>query len=220
VEGDRSGSPRRPARRAGGRIVRRDPQRAAPLCGQRPSRGGALNLIRGQEFHCLFETFEHTAFRLEVRDRYNSPSEAEPLRRFLADEPDDLAWFQDWTALVRTATAEGRRFSRVRVVSLPLTDYSRFGVEYSQHTIAAGDDIRYLPRDRADAIGLPDHDYWLFDSRKLAWMHFNETDDRFLGSEIIEDPAAVVQHNYWRDAARHWAVRRDDFAIEQDQRRH
>lgn len=22
----------------------------------------------------------------------------------------------------------------------------------------------------------------------------------------------VVQHNYWRDAARHWAVRRDDFA--------
>ena len=66
------------------------------------------------------------------------------------------------------------------------------------------------------AIGLPDHDYWLFDSRKLAWMHFDDTDDRFLGAEIIEDSAAIVQHNYWRDAARHWAVRRDDFAAEYD----
>jgi hypothetical protein len=32
--------------------------------------------------------------------------------------------------------------------------------------------------------------------------------------EIIEDPAGIVQHNYWRDAAWHYAVRRDDFAIE------
>ena len=64
------------------------------------------------------------------------------------------------------------------------------------------------------AFGLPDHDYWLFDSRKIARLHFDEGDDHLLGVEIIEDPVAVVQHNYWRDAARHWAVRRDDFAIE------
>jgi hypothetical protein len=119
--------------------------------------------------------------------------------------------------MVHAATAEGRRFSRVRVVSQPMTDYSRFGLQNSRHTVAAGDDIRYLTRDRANAVGLPDHDYWLFDSRKLAWMHFDDTDDHFLGAEIIEDPASVVQHNYWRDAARHWAVRRDDFALERDQ---
>ena len=151
-----------------------------------------------------------------MRDSYNAPSGAEPLRKFLAGEPDDLAWFQDWLGLVRAATAEGRWFSRVRVVSLPLTDYSRFAIANSRHTVAAGDDIRYLTRDRARAIGLPDHDYWLFDSRTLVWMHFDDTDDRFLGAEIIEDSAAIVQHNYWRDAARHWAVRRDDFAAEYD----
>jgi len=173
-----------------------------------------LSLATGKEFGRLFETFEHTAFRLEVRDRYNEPSEAEPLRKFLAGEPDDLAWFEDWLALVRAATAEGRRFSRVRVVSLPLTDYSRFGIAYARHTNAAGDDIRYLTRDRARAIGLPEHDYWLFDSRKIARLHFDDADDHLLGAEVIEDPATVVQHNYWRDAARHWAVRRDDFAVE------
>lgn len=113
--------------------------------------------------------------------------------------------------MIREATAAGRRFFRVRVVSTPLTDYSRFGVFCSKHTNAAGEDIRYLTRDHA--AELPNYDYWLFDSRKLIRMHFDD-DERFLGGEIIEDPAVIVQHNYWRDAAWRRAVRRDDFANE------
>jgi len=115
--------------------------------------------------------------------------------------------------MIREATAEGRRISRVRVVSMPLTDYSRFGVFCSQFTNAAGEDIRYLERDRATAEGVPDHDYWLLDSRTMVQMHFDAA-DRFLGGEIIEDPAVIVQHNYWRDVAWHHARRRDDFAAE------
>lgn len=122
-----------------------------------------------------------------------------------------MGWFQNWLTMIREVSAEGRRFSRVRVVSLPLTDYSRFGVFCSQHTNAAGEDIRYLGRDAA--AGLPDYDYWLFDSRKLVRMHFDD-DDTFLGGEIIEDPVVIVKHNYWRDAAWHRAVRRDNFATE------
>lgn len=134
-------------------------------------------------------------------------------KKFLAGEPDDLAWFQNWLSMIREATAEGRRFSRVRVVSVPLTDYSRFGLWGSKLTNAAGEDIRYLTRDKARAEELPDHDYWLFDSHKLVRMHFDDT-DRFLGGELIEDSAVIVQHNYWRDAAWHRAVRRDEFAAE------
>lgn len=121
---------------------------------------------------------------------------------------------QSWLTLLREAGAEGRRFARVRVVSLPLNDYSRFGVWCSQFTGGAGEDIRYLTRDRAQAAGLPEHDYWLFDSRKLVRMHFDD-EDRFLGGEVIAEPAAIVKHNYWRDAAWHWAVERNTFATEQ-----
>jgi hypothetical protein len=128
-----------------------------------------LTLLADEEFGRLFETFEHTAFRLEVRDRYNAPYEDQSLEKFLAGEPEYIDdGFQEWLDLVRTATGEGRRFSRVRVVSLPLSDYSRYGIAYAHYTNDAGDDIRYLTRDRARAIGLPDHDYWLFDSRKIA----------------------------------------------------
>lgn len=121
---------------------------------------------------------------------------------------------QEWLTMIHDATAKGRRFTRVRVVSLPITDYSRFGVWCAQFTNGAGEDIRYLSRDRADVEQLPNHDYWLFDSRKLVRMHFDDA-DAFLGGEVIEDANEVVRHNYWRDAARHHAIRRDDFATEQ-----
>lgn len=39
--------------------------------------------------------------------------------------------------------------------------------------------------------------------------------DAFLGGEVIEDAAEIVKHSYWRDAAWHRTIRRDDFATEQ-----
>jgi hypothetical protein len=121
-----------------------------------------------------------------------------------------VSFHQNWLNMVREVTAEGRLFSRVRIVSVPLTDYIRFGMWVAAHTRAAGDDIRYVNRDRADAAGLPRHDFWLFDSHKLLLMRFDE-DDRFIGAEDIEDPSAIVQHNYWRDAACHHALSPDEF---------
>ena len=120
--------------------------------------------------------------------------------------------------MVRGAARQGRRFMRVRVVSLPLSDYNRWSYVIAQHNIAAGEDIRYLIRERAAEIGLLNDDYWLFDSQELLRMRFDES-DRFIGGEIIEDPVEIVRHNYWRDAAWHHAVRRDDFATEEHSKR-
>lgn len=125
---------------------------------------------------------------------------------------------QDWLSMVREAAKGGRQFARVRVVGLPLSDYNRWSYVIAQHNIAAGEDIRYMTRSLAQEVGLPNQDYWLFDSRTLLQMRFDE-DDRFMGGEIIDDPARIVEHNYWRDAAWHHAVRRDDFATEEHLRR-
>lgn len=114
--------------------------------------------------------------------------------------------------MVRAATAEGRLFSRVRVVSFPLTDYVRFVMWVGGYTREAGDDILYLTRDEAKAAELPANDYWLFDSRKLVRMHFDE-DDRFVRAEVIEELEEIVKHNFWRDAARHHALPLDEFIV-------
>src|SRR5258708_27735956 len=106
--------------------------------------------------------------------------------------------------------AEGRIVHRVRVVSVPLSDYSRFGLWCAEFAVQAGEDIRYL--DRARSGGLPDFDYWLFDSERVARLHFDE-DDILLGAEIITDPATVAALSAARDEALHRAVARDQFVI-------
>jgi hypothetical protein len=134
------------------------------------------------------------------------------MRQWLQGETPDIGWFDSWLDGVRGRAAEGRFFRRVRVVSVPMTDNARYSLWLSQFNNQAGEDIRYLDREDADRLELPDFDYWLFDSRRVAKMYFDEDDDRFIGFEIIEDPAVVVELNYQRDAAWHHATTRDDFA--------
>lgn len=162
-------------------------------------------------WHDLFENFEHTAYRLHVRDTYNTQLEREPMAQFIATGTADLEWFQDWLTSIREARAAGRTFRRVRVVSLPLTDSARYGLWTAQFNNEAGEDIRYLARDGAQ--GLPEFDHWMFDSQTIAKMHWSDQGE-LLGFELIEDPAEIVELNYQRDAAWHRAITRDEFAAQ------
>jgi len=153
----------------------------------------------------LFETFEHTAFRFETLDRYAVPEEDEALRRFLAGEPPDRSLFASWFALVQAATAARKTIQRVHLVSEPLTDYMLYEFAYYQHSTAAGEDVRVLPRARAEGLDLPDRDYWLLDSRQAALMRFDD-DGHFYGVELTDDPHAVARCCYWRDVAVHCAI--------------
>jgi hypothetical protein len=162
-----------------------------------------MPLLKGEDLRRLFTTFEHTAYRLEVRERYGVGYEIEPVRQFLVGEPVDLTYMQTWLDLMTALARSGKRVERVRVVSQPPSDYTRYGLWLCRYNVDAGEDIRYLDRERAS--GLPDHDYWLFDSSRLYVLRFDESDD-LLGAEFVDDPATVVQHCFWRDAAWHYAT--------------
>lgn len=171
----------------------------------------------GPEWRELFTTFEHTAYRLELRDRYNSPDNQKPVRDYTTTGTADLDWLDPWLDKIRTASAAGRSYRRVRVVSAPLTEYARYSLWVAQFNVEAGEDIRYLTRS-----DIPDNlinfDYWLFDSRIAARMHF-DPDDVLLGFDLVTDPRTIVELNYWRDAAWHHAITRDEFATQHlDQR--
>lgn len=116
--------------------------------------------------------------------------------------------------MLRENTVQGRRFARVRVVTLPLTDYSRFGVWCAQFTTEPAKTSATCPGTRPRQPGSPItttgssiHGCW--------YACTSTTTTPFLGGEVIEDSAEIVRHNYWRDAAWHHAVRRDDFATQQ-----
>ena len=170
-----------------------------------------MTLLTGGDFDALFDRYERTAFRLEVRDSYLGVDyEQSPFRRWQNGEPDDKEWRRAWLDGVRSRTAQGRVMRRVRVVTLPPTDFVRFSFANCADNVEAGEDIRYLDRRLAD--GLPDHDYWLFDDVRLYVLHFGEADE-FLGAEPVDDSKLVVHHAAWRDDAWRRATPYRDFRL-------
>lgn len=68
---------------------------------------------------------------------------------------------------------------------------------YSGHwNVTAGEDVRYLSRADANALDLPDHDFWVFDSARMTELRFTD-DGRLLGQDLITDPEIVAQHEEW-----------------------
>ncbi len=124
-----------------------------------------------------------SAVHLEMRDAY-TPND----QRFLDWQAGRLLPEQanpEWSAIVRFHTARGVRFRRVRVVSAPLAPFIRFEYEVTAVvSIAAGEQVRWLPRRRWLDLCLPLNDYWVFDGRLVRFHYFSGT------GEIVEDEMA------------------------------
>jgi hypothetical protein len=175
-------------------------------------------LRSGSAFTQLFGTVARSARRLESRDRYGG--DREPLQRWLAgeiDEPEPSGVRAAWLAQVRATTATGGRYERVRIVPEPPTDYQRFALRSCRQNVEAGEDIRYLRRERANQLDLPAHDFWLFDGERLALMYFT-ADDRLVGAHLIIQPAVVRQHEQWFELACAEATPYHDYLAEDPSR--
>ncbi|TDT95328.1 hypothetical protein EDD99_7153 [Streptomyces sp. 846.5] len=156
----------------------------------------------------LFEDFQHTAWRLESRRGYASDLTGERLARFLATGGVPADPSHPWQVNIRAQLSQGKTFGRVRVVDDPLTDNQRFLLATA---LDSPEDIRMLPRTRADQLHLPREDFWLFDSATLVRLVFDEDTDRTLGVVLIEDASEVLRACQVRDAAQHFAVPAREF---------
>ncbi len=180
------------------------------------------HLLTGEVFGQLFTSFERTARRLEARDHYDIAEEDDQVGGFATgqlDEADHRAYMADWMGMVRSARAAGKRFERVRIVPAVLTNYLRLELRGNRYNAEAGEDIRYLDRDRANALDLPDHDFWLFDEERLALQYFTAS-GRPLGALVVADPAVVSQHAAWLDRAWTEATPYADYLAEDPSREH
>jgi len=171
---------------------------------------GAGELLSGARFEELFSSFSTSAYRLESRESYYEQDE---LNAYLAGGPKAVPedFLKEWFQLMRSHRSAGRTIRRVRVVSEPHSDYTRFGLWLSAKNVEAGEDIRYLPRPTAAEISVPRMDYWLFDDSRLYIVHF-AADDSLLGAEQVQDDKQVQQAREWRDVAWARAIPRAEYA--------
>jgi hypothetical protein len=157
------------------------------------------DLIPPADLDATIASVERSAFRLETRDQYGVDYETEPWLRWRRREPDDMAWHQPWLDLVRGKTAAGMTFRRVRLTGRELTEYQHFLVSVSTYNAAAGEDIRYLRREQATALGVPtDADWWLMDGCWLIRVLF-DNEHRLIGARIDRDPRAAECCRAWQE---------------------
>ncbi|MGW1280083.1 DUF6879 family protein [Streptomyces tsukubensis] len=171
------------------------------------------DLVDRAGFRRLFETFKHTAWRLETRRGYASDREDPDFQAFLATGSSPCDPDEPWFVNIKAQTEAGKTVGRVRVADSPPTIEQRFLLDYARHNAAVGEDIRYLWRADADRAELPAEDFWLFDSRLVALLHFDDADN-LATIELITEPAKVVRYCTLRDAAMHNAFPWDEFAAQ------
>ena len=159
-----------------------------------------MRLLQGEAFDNLFYTFKESAFHLEVEDAYHTPDESEPFQKFLNGEPDDFEWHRPWLELIRKATKSGKRVERVRIVSEPHVDYTRWGLSVAPLNIDAGEDIRWLPRQTTKGMDLTADDFWLIDDERVVFTIFTP-EGRFSGGAETVDPIIVERCVRVRDQA-------------------
>ncbi|MGW0958221.1 DUF6879 family protein [Streptomyces gelaticus] len=172
------------------------------------------NIIGLEEFDRLFTQFEHTAWRLETRRRYASDELTDTYAQFVSGRP--VSWEgtdTDWCAERREQVALGKRFERVRIADDPPTVGQLYLLDNARRNSAVGETILSLGRADADRAGLPDEDFWIFDSRLVALLNFDDADN-LVDVELITEPAAVLRYAMVRDAALHHAVPYDVFAVQ------
>lgn len=127
-------------------------------------------------FDDLFEAARHSAVHLEMRDQYAVGDEADDFDTWLATGHRDVdpasEYWAPWTDMVSRAVARGVTVRRVRIVSEPVTDYIRYEHAGTVVNVAAGEQVRWLPRQRAVDLMLPGADLWIFDGARVLFNHF------------------------------------------------
>ncbi|WP_034266577.1 DUF6879 family protein [Actinospica robiniae] len=142
----------------------------------------------------LFRACQHSASHLEMRDQYAVQEELADIEKWRAGQwgpEQDAESKAGWLELMRATAARGVRLRRARIVSEPVTEYIRFEHEGTPQNIAAGEDVRWLPRTRASGLALPGNDCWVFDGTTVLFNHFTG-DGGWIGNELTTDPSIAA----------------------------
>lgn len=121
----------------------------------------------------LIAKTEHCALHLQMRDVHTPQGHG------------------DFAALVRDAVGRGVDWRRARIVAEPGGAVVRDAWETTTRVnVAAGEKVRWLPRQRAADLLLPGNDFWVFDDRLLRWTHL-ERDGSWGRHEFSRDPELI-----------------------------
>jgi hypothetical protein len=141
-------------------------------------------------FETLFARCTTSAVHLEMRDDY-TPDDPVFIDWKAGAAIDPKERWREWHDLMSATTARGIHVRRARIVSEPVTAFIRYEYDLTEGlNLAAGEEVRWLPRRQASDIALPGNDFWIFDDRLIQFNYFSGRGD-WLEVEEVSDPSTV-----------------------------
>ncbi|MFJ2112070.1 MULTISPECIES: DUF6879 family protein [unclassified Streptomyces] len=143
----------------------------------------------------LLDSARTSAMHLETRDSYAVDYESGPFADWRAgfriDPADRASWWRPWHTLIERTVARGVLVRRARIVSEPVSEYTRFLHDGTFKNVTAGEQVVWLPRRQTTGIALPGNDFWLIDYQLIRWNHFTG-EGASAGGEMSDDPAVAA----------------------------
>ncbi len=137
-----------------------------------------------------FNTAKTSIFRFEGLQDYSAMDGEDMVRSFiltgkLSTHPSESKWWQD----MLEKNKNGIKTARVRLVTLPLNDYTKMELAWHKEAAAySGDDIRIIEKEKFQDIFMfnnPLSDFWLIDD-KYAFKMTYSFKGKFLSDEQVQ----------------------------------
>lgn len=118
-----------------------------------------------------------------------------------------------YIGVVRDAVRRGVRVRRVRIIGEPVSAYVRWEHALTGPVnVAAGEQVRWLPRRLASTLALPGNPYWVFDDRLVRFTVF-DGDGEVAGQQYSEDPGVIAACRAGFEAVWNLATPHEDYRI-------
>ena len=159
-----------------------------------------------------FDSFRHSAFRLETLPAYAVSGEAERIKAWREGRarPERSVRTSGYLREVAANVLDGRERMRVRIVDHPLSEYCAYQMSAYIESAAAGEQIRIVVRDGGSEQARQDlrivSDFWFFDQgteHECAVLLDYDAKGAPTGAHLAAGPDLALCRRLWATAYKH-----------------
>jgi len=127
------------------------------------------------DLYQYFQSANKSLFRFEALQDYKVDGDR-------IDDED----MKEWWDFIASKTNNGVKMERVRLVTEPLTEYTKNELVVHRKSKMFGDDIRIIKEKTFKRLNIPQEDFWLIDEAVVLKMNYSETGE-YNGFDIIKN---------------------------------
>jgi hypothetical protein len=156
-----------------------------------------------KNFDSLWREAKNEIFRLELLNVYKVASETEAFRRYMEGKPLnslEAPGFKDWLSKIEDKTKNGVTIVDVQVLDLPMSDYLKFGITCASFLAEEkGEKFLFIERKNVSKLIRGFQDYWMFDSKTVIPMNYDEEGSFISKGKPISDQNEISDYLKLKD---------------------